>query len=367
MKLKRFNIGFFSLLLLVSCNNKQTQVETATPELKTMVATKQSVELSRTFAATIKGSDDAEIRPRIDGYIEKVYAEEGATVRKGQPLFLINSPSAQQQLRTAEAALESAKAKVSTAKLNVDRTRPLAADGIVSSVQLQTYENAYQTELAALAQAQATLDNARATVSWTRVESPIDGIVGRINFRIGSLVNASNTLTTVANTKSVYAEFSLNEKDLADWLNGLEGKTQAEKIKNIPPVMLKLKNGTVIEEKGKIETIAGVIDVATGSANLRAEFPNPNGIIRSGNSATIIIPEYLENTIVIPQSITSALQDKVIVFKLVNDTARQTVIDVASTPDGKQYAVTGGLEVGDKIISEGLATVRNGMKVIERK
>lgn len=367
MKLKRVSIGFFSLLLLVSCGNKQAQVETVAPELKVMVASTQKAELNKVFAATIKGSDDAEIRPRIDGYIDRVYVEEGQAVRKGQPLFLINSPMAEQQLASAKAALKSAKAKVSTAKLNVDRTRPLAADGIVSNVQLQTYENAYQTELAGLAQAQATLDNAKAMMSWTRVESPIDGVVGRINLRIGNLVNAANILTTVANTKNVYAEFSLNEKDLADWLNSLEGKTQAEKIKNIPPVTLRLKNGTEIAEKGKIESIAGVIDVTTGSVNLRAEFPNTDGLIRSGNSASIIIPEYLDSTIVIPQSITSKMQDKVIVFKLVNDTARQTVIDVKTTPDGKQYAVTNGLQVGDKVIAEGLATVRNGMKIIEKK
>lgn len=367
MKLKRISIGFFALLLLVSCGNKQTQAEAAAPELKVMVASGQNTELNKVFAATIKGSDDAEIRPRIDGYIDRVYVEEGQMVRKGQPLFLINSPMAQQQLRTAEAALKSAEANVATAKLNVDRTRPLVEEGIISAVQLQTYENVYQTALASLAQAQAALDNARSTISWTRVESPIDGVVGRINLRIGNLVNASNILTTIANTKDVYAEFSLNEKDLSEWMNSLEGKTQAEKIKNIPPVMLKLKDGTIIEEKGKIESIAGVVDVSTGSVNLRAEFPNSNGLIRSGNSATVIIPEHLENTIVIPQSITSTLQDKIIVFKLVNDTARQTIVDVKSTPDGKQYAVTNGLQVGDKIIAEGLATVRNGMKIIEKK
>lgn len=367
MKLKRISIGFFALLLLVSCGNKQTQAEAEAPELKVMVASGQNAELHRVFAATIKGSDDAEIRPRIDGYIDRVYVEEGATVRKGQPLFLINSPMAQQQLRTAEAALKSAEANVATAKLNVDRTRPLAQDGIVSTVQLQTYENVYQTALAGLAQAQAALDNAKAMMSWTRVESPIDGVVGRINLRIGNLVNTTSILTTVANTKNVYAEFSLNEKDLSDWLNTLEGKTQAEKIKNIPPVTLRLKNGTEVPEKGKIETISGVVDVITGSVNLRAEFPNPNGLIRSGNSATIVIPEHLENTIVIPQNITSSLQNKVIVFKLVNDTARQTLVDVKATPDGKQYAVTSGLQAGDKIIAEGLATVRNGMKVIEKK
>ncbi|WP_101688893.1 efflux RND transporter periplasmic adaptor subunit [Dysgonomonas massiliensis] len=367
MKLKRISIGFFALLLLVSCGNKQTQAEAAAPELKVTIASEQNIELNKVFAATIKGSDDAEIRPRIDGYIDRVYVEEGQIVRKGQPLFLINSPMAQQQLRTAEAALKSAEANVATAKLNVDRTRPLVEEGIISAVQLQTYENVYQTALAAQAQAQATLDNARSTISWTRVESPIDGVVGRINMRIGNLVNASNILTTIANTKNVYAEFSLNEKDLASWLKNLDGKTQAEKIKNIPPVTLRLKDGTEIPEKGKIETIAGVIDVTTGSVNLRAEFPNSDGLIRSGNSATVIIPEYLNNTIVIPQSITTALQDKVIVFKLVNDTARQTVIDVESTPDGKQYAVLSGLATGDKIISEGIGTIRNGMAVKEKK
>lgn len=367
MKLKRLNVGLFSLLLLASCSNKQTQVETVAPELKTIVASQQNAELNKTFAATIKGSEDAEIRPRIDGHIKSVLVEEGQTVRKGQSLFIIDSPMAQQQLRTAEAAVASAKASYETAKLNVERTQPLAADGIVSAVQLKTYQNTLETAKAALDQAYAALENAKATVSWTHVQSPIDGVVGRINFRIGNLVNSANVLTNVANTQNVFAEFSLNEKELSEWLNSLEGKTQAEKIKNIPPVMLRMKDGTIMEEKGRIETIAGVVDVSTGSVNLRAEFPNPNGLIRSGNSATIIIPEYLNNAVVIPQSVTSKIQNKVIVFKLVNDTARQTVVEVKSTPDGKQYAVTDGLQAGDKIIAEGLTTVRNGLRVIEKK
>ncbi|MDL2245925.1 efflux RND transporter periplasmic adaptor subunit, partial [Parabacteroides sp. OttesenSCG-928-J18] len=273
------------------------------------------------------------------------------------------SPASEQALASAKAAVNSQKARVNTAKLDVDRYQPLAEKGIVSEVQLQTYKNAYETALAELQQAEATLKNAEAIVSWTTVTSPVDGIAGSIPYRTGSLVNSANTLTTIANTGNVYAYFSLNERKLMDFLDGLDGESQSDKIKHTPAVSLILADGSQYGEKGRIETITGTVDITTGSANFRAEFPNVSGKLRSGTSGKIVIPKILENVFVIPQKATFRQQDKVLVFKLEGETATQQIITVQSMPNGQDYVVTEGLSDGDRIVSDGLATLRSGMKI----
>ncbi|MBK5722677.1 efflux RND transporter periplasmic adaptor subunit, partial [Dysgonomonas sp. Marseille-P4677] len=331
---------------------------------KTQVMAEQDAELETIYPVTIKGKEDIEIRPRIDGFIDAIYVDEGSVVKKGQALFLINSPSATQALTTAQAAVESAKAQVNTAQVNVDRIKPLAEKGIVSHTQLNMYDNSLLSAKATLAQAQAQLSNAVATVGWTKVSSPVDGVVGAISYRQGSLVNSANVLTTVANTSNVFAYFSLNEKALTEFLSNLEGKTQAEKIKNAPEITLTLADGTVYPEKGKLETITGVVNITTGSANFRAEFPNAQGHLRSGTSGKISIPRTLHNVFVIPQEATFAQQDKTLVYKVQGDSVVQKTITAYSTPDGKSYAVTEGLVAGDRIVLAGVATLSNGTKII---
>ena len=368
MNAKMIVYGATALMVLASCGNKNSnpsaQGEQSPQEYPTRVLTKQDIQLEKAFPVTLKGQEDIEIRPRIDGFIEAIYVDEGSVVKKGQTLFKINSPQAIQAATTAEATLKSADAQVQTAQLNVDRIKPLAEKGIVSPVQLNTYQNALTTAQAGLSQAQAALDNARATLSWTNVTSPVDGVVGSIPFRLGSLVNSSNALTTVSSIDNIFAYFSINEKELVTLLNGLEGNTQAEKIKNLPEVTLKMADGTFYPEKGKIKTIAGQVNVSTGSVNLRADFPNPQGVLRSGFSGNIIIPETIENAILIPQKSTFAQQDKLLIYKVQGDSVVQAMISVIPTSDGKDYIVTKGLSENDRIVEDGIITLSNGKKIV---
>lgn len=363
MKLKKLSVGIFSLLLLVSCGQNQTKEPNELQEYPTMVLSPQNAVLESIYPANIKGQADIEIRPRIDGTIRKINVDEGSLVRKGQSLFEIDSPGSEQALRTAEASVTTALANLQTAELNVNRIRPLAEKGIVSQVQLETYENSYKSAQAALAQANASLTNAKATMQWTYVNSPIDGIVGNIPYRLGSYVNSANALTTVANTGQVYVYFSINEKETKDLLAKLDGKNQAEKISNMPEVTLILADGSTYEEKGKITTITGQANVTTGSVNFRADFPNPHGILKSGFSGKVVIPKYIDSTFVIPQKSTFMQQNKVLVYKVEGDSAVQELITVLPIPGGKDYAVTSGLSKGDKIITDGIATLSNGKKI----
>ncbi|HEX2934890.1 MAG TPA: efflux RND transporter periplasmic adaptor subunit [Bacteroidales bacterium] len=345
-------IGALSLLVFfTACKSKQAGPNMADQIKSYPVATltSQDVELQSVFPVVIKGQEDIDIKPRIDGFIEAVLIDEGTIVKKGQPLFRINSPSAVQSIETAQATYN-------TAKLDIERMRPLAEKGIISKVRLTAYENTF-------ASAKAALEQAKATVGWTTVTSPVNGVVGAIPFRQGSLVNNTSVLTTVANTTNVIAYFSMNEKDLYEFLRNWEGKNQADKIKNMPSVKLQLSDGSEYEETGRIQTISGVVDAVTGAVNFRAIFPNKQGLLRSGTSGKIIIPRTLKNVLVIPQGATFNQQDKVLVYKVQGDSVVQKSITVKSTPDSKSYAVLEGLEIGDKIVTSGLITLRNGKKI----
>ncbi|MFV0419197.1 MAG: efflux RND transporter periplasmic adaptor subunit [Dysgonomonas sp.] len=372
MDVRKIVFGAIALsLVMVSCGNKNSnpfgQVDTTPKEYPTKVLNEENVELETVLPVTIKGQEDIEIRPRIDGFIDAMFVDEGSVVKKGQSLFKINSPQTEQTYTTALATVASAQAQLNTAELNVNRIRPLAEKGIMSKVNLATYENAYQTSLATLEQAKAALRNAEETRRWTNVSSPVDGVVGSIPYRLGSLVNSQNILTTVSSIGNVFAYFSMNEKEFVNLLDGLDGKTQAEKISKLPEVTLITADKKVYAEKGKIKTVSGLANVSTGSFSFRADFPNKDGILRSGFSGNISIPKHIENAIIIPQVATFTKQNKYLTYKVVNDSiAVQTLISVVPTPDGKNYVVTEGLSAGDRIITGGIATLVDSARVIAK-
>jgi membrane fusion protein (multidrug efflux system) len=353
------------LLAAVSCGKQKTGgAENHAPaKYPTAIVSTGSAELVTVYPVTLRGKEDIEIRPRIDGFIEDIYIDEGSAVKRGQTLFRINSPQAEQAVTAGKAAVTVAESQVATAKLNVDRISPLVEKGILSPVQLETYQNALSSAEALRAQALAQLKNAEATMSWASVTSPVDGYVGAVPYRKGSLVNSQNVLTTVANTSSVFAYFSLNEKALAEFLGRLEGGTQAEKLKHAPGGTLSLADGTVYPVKGKIETITGVVNISTGSVGFRAEFPNSEGVLRSGMSGKIAIPAAYDSVVLIPQKSTFAQQDKILVYTVENSAAKQRIITVSPTPDGTTYVVHSGLAAGERIVTDGVATLVDGAKI----
>jgi membrane fusion protein (multidrug efflux system) len=329
----------------------------------TMIVSTGSAELITVYPATIRGREDIEIRPRIDGFIENIYIDEGSVVKPGQVLFKINSPQAEQAATAARAAVASAEAQLATAELNVSRMTPLAEKGIISPVQLDAYRHACDAASAVREQAKAQSANAEATLSWTSVTSPVNGYAGAVPYRKGSLVNSQNVLTTISNTTTVYACFSMNEKELAGFLGNLEGRTQAEKLNHAPEVMLTLADGTVYPYKGRIETITGIVNISTGSANFRAAFPNEEGMLRSGTSGKVAIPTAYNDVILIPQRATFAQQDKVLVYVVEDGTTAQRILSITPTPDGRTYLVHSGLSIGERIVASGVATLTNGIKI----
>ena len=318
------------------------------------------------FPATIQGEQEIDIRPKVDGFIEKIFVGEGAVVHKGQPLFQLRNPQYEAAVRTAEANIRIAQADVNTAAMNIEKVRPLVDKKIISDYELKSDEFTLQSKKASLASAQADLLNAKVNVGYTYLISPADGVISNIPYKVGSLVTSTSTnpLTTVYNTKNIYVYFSLNEKQLLEFLRAVKGKTLKDKLATMPEVSLILADGSEYASKGRIVTASGLISTETGSASFRANFPNPFGLIRSGSSATIRVPVKLDSAILIPQNAAHDMQGKKFVYTLnAKDSTVNTPVQLSDSPVGDLYAVQSGLKAGDKIVIEGVGDLKPGMAV----
>lgn len=353
----------FCLALLSSCGNKSNDAgkvpEYAVEELQPITAN-----LTTTYPATIRGKQDVEIRPQVSGFITKLCVDEGATVRKGQTLFIIDPTQYQSAANTARAAVATAKAAVSTQQMTFDNKKELNKKQIISDYDLSMAENALLQAKAQLAQAQAQLTAAEQNLSFTQVKSPSDGVINNIPYRLGALVSPSiqTPMTTVSEIDEVYVYFSMTEKELLAMTKS--SGSLKEEISKMPAIRLQLIDGTEYGLEGKVDAVTGVIDQATGSVSMRAIFSNKEHILRSGGTANILIPYHLENVISIPQSATVEIQDKKFVYTLQPDnTLKYTEISIFNLDNGKDYLVTSGLSAGDKIVIEGVQNLKNGMKI----
>ncbi|MFC4478564.1 efflux RND transporter periplasmic adaptor subunit [Flavobacterium chungangensis] len=356
-------------LIIASCgkNDKSAQAGGAPQikEYKTVTLQPESATLNSDFPASIQGQQNIEIRPRVEGYIDKIYVDEGAVVKAGQPLFKISAPEYEQQVRTATASIKSAQAEVSSAKLAVNKVKPLVEKGIISKYDLESAQYTYESAMASLAQANAALVNAKVNLGYTTVTSPVNGVVGSIPFRLGSLVSSNNAepLTTVSSIGNVYAYFAMNEKALLNFTKDGGGSLN-QKIKSMPAVSLLLSDGSLYDQKGNIETVNGLINTETGTVNVRARFANPKGIIRSGSSTTVRIPTDVKEALIIPQSATFELQDKMFAVVVGKDKkTRNANITVLDNSAGNYYVVSSGLNPGDEIVLEGVASLKEGTEI----
>lgn len=349
---------------LTACNKKQDTHTRPIPELPVMEVKPSKQEFYESFSATIRGKQDIDIHPQITGFITKVNIDEGSIVKKGQVLFQIDQVQFQEAVNVTKANVTVAEANVATAKLTAKNKKSLADRNIISSYEVQLSQNELGSCNAQLALAKAELVSAQKNLSFSRITSPTDGIIGKITYRIGALVSPTmaNAMTTVSEFTTMYANFSVTEKKLFSLSK--ESSTTQEIIKNMPKIELKLSNGQIYPELGTIETISGTIDQSTGSASIRASFPNKGGLLRSGGTASVILPYSINNCLLIPQGATFEIQDKIFVYTVNKDSKVSTTeIEIFSLNDGSQYAVTKGLKSGDKIIIEGINSIKNGATI----
>ena len=318
------------------------------------------------FPASLEGSKDIEVRPQVEGYLDKIYVDEGAHVRKGQPLFHINERSYREQLNNASASLSAAKANLANAQINVSKLTPLVQNNVISDVQLKTAQAAHDAAAANVAQAEATVQNAQINLGYTLITAPVDGYIGRIPFKSGSLVGTTTTipLTVVSEIKEVRAYFSMSENDFIQFKARFPGNTIEEKIKQMPPVELLLSDNSVYPLKGKVETVSGQFNSSKGTISFRASFENANGLLRSGNTGVIRVPRSITSSIVIPQGATFEMQDKVLVFILADSNKVAARPITVGGRSGNYYLVEKGLKPGEKIVFTGLDRLRDGVVIV---
>jgi membrane fusion protein (multidrug efflux system) len=351
-------------LVLSSCAGEQQKQAAPAPELAVITVGEKDATLQSMYPATLHGKNDVEIRPQISGFLTKVHVSEGQRVSKGQRLFTIDQVQLQAAVDAAKAQVEVAQANVNTAQTNTDNNKLLFDKNIISASAYQTSVDALNAAKAQLNAAKAQLTSAQKNLSYSVVSAPAAGIVGSITFKEGALVSPSTLLTILSNNSEIEAYFSMNEKEvLAMTANG--GRSFQQALDSLPEVTLRLANGEDYALKGKVISLSGVIDPATGSATAKASFKNPDGLIRSGSTGQILIPNVSSDVIEIPQKATYEIQNLKFCY-VVGDSSKvqSRAIEVADQHDGKNFIITKGLKSGDVVVVEGVGiSVKEGMVI----
>ena len=363
MKKNKILMFAAAAVLFASCGGGGGRPTFGDNEYPVLAVGTSSTEMQTTYPATIKGVQDVQICPKVQGFITQINVKEGQTVGVGQVLFVLDNATYQAQVRQSQASVNTAQAACNTAKLSYENAQKLFENKVIGDFELQSATNSYESAKAALSQAQAGLASAKEMLSFCYVKSPAAGVVGTLPYKKGTLVNTASVLTTVSNNSSMEVYFSLTEKDALAMAQAEGGQKAA--MGAMPNVQLKLADGTVYAHEGKVTKMSGVIDPATGSIQVIAVFPNPERLLKSGGSGAIIIPKSNSDAIVIPQACVSEVQNKKFVYLLDKDNkVKYTEIKVDPQNDGNNYIVTEGLKVGDKYVTNGITKLTDGMEIV---
>ena len=354
-------------ILCGACSDKQKkEPSTRAQAYQTMKVSRSDQTLQSPYTAQLTGRQIVEIRPQVSGTLTRICINEGDNVKKGQTLFVIDQVPYEAALNVAHAAVNTAEAKLATARMNYENDQTLQSGHVVSDYVVRTSLNALKEAEAAVAQAKAQETNARQQLSYTVVKSPVNGSASMIPYHVGALVNSniSEPLVTVADDHEMYAYFSITENQALDLIQQYGSIEQF--IRQSPEVELRLSNGKTYERRGRIDAVSGTVDATTGAISLRAVFANPGRLLHNGASATVILPTHRKDCIVIPQGATYELQNRIFVYRVVDGKTKATPVEVFRLNNGHEYIVEQGLNEGDVIISEGAGLLKEGVAVNEK-
>ncbi|WP_318310807.1 efflux RND transporter periplasmic adaptor subunit [Flagellimonas crocea] len=341
-------------LLILSCggkNKQQAATGPQTPSLKVSTLEKQDITIYNSYSTNIQGKQNVEIWPKVSGFVQNIYVEEGQKVKKGQLLFKLETQTLSQDA-------EAAKAAVNVAQVEVNKLVPLVEKNIISEVQLETAK-------ARLEQAKSNYNSISANIGYSNIVSPVNGYIGEIPYKVGALVSSTmgEPLTVVSDISGIRAYFSMTEKELLEMKSEMTGDGSAVSAANTPEVELVMINGDTYPQKGKIAMINNIINPTTGSVTLRADFDNPNLLLSSGSTGTIKVPTTYEDVFVISQFVTVDLQGTKMVYVLNDDNTVKTVpLNITAQTD-KEFIVAEGLEEGSTIVTEGVSKLKDGQTI----
>jgi membrane fusion protein (multidrug efflux system) len=370
-KMKNVIITSFILaLVLSSCADKsQAPAAPAPPLLPVLAITSENTTTDAEYPASIQGTVDVEIRPQVSGNLERVYVDEGAYVSKGQTLFKINERPFREQLNNALASLHAYEAALINANLEVDKLTPLVQNKVVSDYQLKTANASQKIAAANIEQARAMVGSAKINLGYTNVTAPVSGYIGRLPKKQGSLVSATDLepLTNLSDVHEVYAYFSLGETDFINFKAQYAGNSLGDKLKKLPPVTLVLADNNAYPQTGKIDMVDGQFDKTTGAITLRATFPNTGGTLRSGNTGKIRLGLQHDDAVLVPQSATVEMQDKVFVFTVNKENKVTKMPITVSGKSGTNYLIKDGVKSGDQIVLSGIDKLQDGQVIQPEK
>ena len=367
LKKKRMKTFKWTLMLslgLASCGIEEPQMKDSSFE--TMTVKKSNIELPYKFSARMKGQNDVTVTPQVTGQLMKICVTEGQQVKKGQTLFIIDQRNAQLELEAAQANLQAALAQENSAKLEFESNKNLFEKKIVSSYMLNNSENQYKQAQASVAQARAAANRAKVNLGFCTITAPVSGVIGGIPVRTGDQVSPMTELTMVSGNTAMYAEISVTEAVVEEMVKeGVKASEKEKIIAKLPDATFIMKNGTEYPHKGRVVSLTGVVNDATGSLTGKISFPNPDGHLYSGIQGTIVMPFAEKSVIVVPQFAVVRLQDRSQVYKVQADsTATAVEVTTQDTGNGKEFIITSGLNEGDVIVTTGANNVTEGQKVL---
>jgi membrane fusion protein (multidrug efflux system) len=367
--MKKITLLSIMAVFIISCADKSQAPAAAAPTLPVMSISYQAASTETEYPAALQGTVDVEIRPQVSGNLERIYVDEGTYVNKGQTLFKINERPFREQLNNALANLHAAEAAYLNAQLEVDKLMPLVQNKVVSDYQLKTAKASQKIAAANIEQAKAMVGSARINLGYTNVTAPVSGYIGRLPKKQGSLVASTDVepLTSLSDVHEVYAYFSLGETDFIKFKSLYTGNTLGDKIKKIPPVTLILADNSDYPQLGKIDMVDGQFDKNTGAITLRATFPNAGGTLRSGNTGKIRLGIQHNDAILVPQSATVEMQDKIFVFTLnkANKVNKMPITIIGKS--GTDYLIKDGVKSGDQIVLSGIDKLQEGQVIQPEK
>jgi len=355
---------------LYGCSAKpQTAATPPPPSLPVATVTSGTQTTYQEYPASIEGIVNVEVRPQVSGALDKVFVDEGAFVRAGQPIFKINDQPYRAALNNSLASLHAAEAAQGNAQLEVDKLTPLVANKVVSDYQLKTAKASFQISKANIESAKANVSTARINLGYTLIKAPVSGYIGRLLKKQGSLVAPQDVeaLTQLSDVHNVHVYFSLGEKDFVSFKEQYPGETLKDKLKKLPPVSLLLADGTEYAKQGKIDVIDGQFDKNTGAITVRANFSNPQGLLRSGNTGKVRLSLQHTNALIIPESATIEMQDKIFVFTLADSNKVKKVPINIVGKSGTNYLVKDGVKAGDQIVLSGIDHLQEGTVIHPEK
>lgn len=347
-------------IALTACSlNSQENKTAELPRMPVTEVVAKDTVLHQAYVADIEAVKNVEIRNRVTGFLDKILVDEGQYVKAGQTLFILNAKEYQTEVTKAKAMLSNAIASAKTAEVELQRVKVLVDKKVVTASELDLAKAQLAAQQAKIEEARSVLTDAETRLSYTAIRAPFSGIINRIPYKAGSLLEEGSLLTTVSDISAVYTYFHISEDEYLNYLNAKKANKSHSNT-----VELVLANGTVYNHEGVIETIASEFDENTGSIAFRAKFPNPDNMLKHGATGKVNLETSVEKALMLPQKAVFEIQDKNYVYVVDQQNKVRMKSFVPKTRLAHFYIVQSGLEPGERIVYEGVQNLRDGMEIV---